>query len=271
MPYIETHSNLNETIIGISVAHTGIQYYLPNIRIVDLVHEENLAIFWPLIGIDIEDSFLFLADQNVNYFLFEKSIFGQSLLNSLSKRVPLFQYTSNPSYFKVLKETRGWKLLKPRSLENSTVISHCNSTHGWSVVWGGNGSFIIDTYTSELGKASLTLTATVPETKYLALQYDMPGYWNFTQKSFLTFFFKCDASDLNYRVRIYDYESNWIDHYFEYPKAEEWHCASFVFEKPSFSSEHPINTSKIDKILIVLFGEPNVKCTVWVSNIVVSL
>lgn len=130
---------------------------------------------------------------------------------------------------------------------------------------------LFDIYTSELGTTSSTLSATIPETRYLALQYDMPRYWNFTQKSSLTFFFKCDASNLNHNVRIYDYESNWIDHYFEYPKAEEWHCVSFVFEKPSVLSEHPINTSKIDKILIVLFGEPDVNCTVWVSNMVVSL
>jgi len=143
LPYIETHSNPNETIIGIDVADTGIQYYLPNIRIVDLANEENLAIFWPLIGKDVKDSFLFLAEHDVNYLLFSKSITGQSLLNNLSKYVPLFQYTSNPSYFKVLKENGSWKLLKPCSLENLTVISHCNSTYGWSVVWGGIESFII--------------------------------------------------------------------------------------------------------------------------------
>jgi len=112
LPYLETHSNSNETIICVEVAHTGIQYYLPSVRIVDIILIENLARFWPLIGKNVEDSVRFLTEINATYFLFSKSQTSQSLLSNLSTQIPLFACISDPFYFEVLKETNNWKLVK---------------------------------------------------------------------------------------------------------------------------------------------------------------
>jgi len=269
LPYIETHSNSNETIICVDAAHTGLQYYLPNVRIVDIIFSENLAIFWPLIGKNVEDSVRFLTEINATYFLVSKSQTSQSLLSNLSKQILLFGCISDPFYFEVLKETSNWKLVKLRSLTDLTSISNANSTDYWSVVWGGSGSFVPDKNNSELGQSYLTVSEEFV-TKYVALQSNTPGYWNFTNKNHLTFFFKCDTANLTYRVRIYDYELNWADYYFAYTKVDQWQSVTLSLEVPSVSSAHVIETGKIDNLIIVVSGEANFARTICVSDILVA-
>ena len=150
LPYLETHSNSNETIICVDVASTGIQYYLPSVRIVDIILIENLAIFWSLIGKNVEDSVRFLTEMNATYFLVSKSQTSQSFLSNLSKQILLFGCMSDPFYFEVIKETNNWKLMKFQSLTNLTSINNANSADYGSVVWSERGSLVTDNNNSEL-------------------------------------------------------------------------------------------------------------------------
>ena len=91
-------------------------------------------------------------------------------------------------------------------------------------------------------------------TKYVALQSNTHGYWNFTNRNYLKFFCKCDTANLDYHVRICDYELNWADYYFAYTKIDQWQSVTLNLEVPSVSRLHVIETGKIDNLIIAVSG-----------------
>lgn len=265
LPYLNQNLNPNETIIAHGVVHAGIQYYLPFNRIIDLSSSENLAPFYPLVGKNFSDSLSFLKEQNVVYFLFSKSTTSQNQLDNISKQIHFLKYISDPTVFEVLKETGSYKLLRLLDVGKTLTIGNTNSSNYWSSVWGATGSIYANLTALDIYRSYLMFSA-ISETNYIALQYDFPNNCNFTDKS-LMFFFKCDTSNLNYRIRIYDSESNFTDYYFKYDVANKWQNINLNFSVNTISGNFPINIENVDKVIIIITGEPKYYRNVWVGDI----
>ena len=111
VPYILEHSNRGDLIICVCVIHTGMQYYLDGIELVDIGFDENLAVIKGVTTNESEALSLF-TDLGVRYFLFPTRGKGVQILNGLSEISGFPDMLENSEYFSKRMTTNYWQLIE---------------------------------------------------------------------------------------------------------------------------------------------------------------